>query len=256
MPSKINSTFDNKYLIAYLCYPKKVEDFMVLLEFYRFLSNLFYKTKDYKLYQIKLKWLMEEVSSNTLSNVVEVDNLKKLIATYNIDKDIILSMVEAKAIDMDNFPFSSQNDLLKYIENTDVVFWTIYAKILYGNSLKKAEIENIKNMAIAFGVLELIRFANFKKSKSVYALLYSSEDTKNQMAEKENIKSLLNIAKDKIKKSSKNKGKLKRLLFFNYLTKNFIKNLEKVDYKIDDNSISDVSKITYLKIIFSLIFRL
>ena len=87
-------------------------------------------------------------------------------------------------------------------------------------------------------------------------LLYSLDDTKNPNAEQDNIKDLLKIAKECIKKSSKHKGKVKKLLLLNYLTFNFIKNLEKVSYKIDDNSISNVSKNTYLKIILSLIFRL
>jgi hypothetical protein len=256
MSSRKPLNFDNKYLIAYLCNSKKTDEFMVLLEFYRFLCNFFYKTKDYKLYQIKLKWLMEEINSITKSNVAEVDSFKLLIKKYNINKDSILCMIEAKTVDMDNFPFSSQADIINYIKNTDVVFWNFYSQILYGESLSQFELENIKNMGLAFGILEFIRFAHFKKSKSVYMLLYSSEDTKNAIAEQENIKELVKVAIDCIKKSSKHKGKTKKLLLLNYLTSNFIKNLENVRYKIDDNSISNVSKNTYLKIILSLIFRL
>ncbi len=253
----MKTNFDNKYLIAYLCDSKKIKDFMVLLNFYRFLCNLIYKTKDYKLYQIKLKWLIDQIPSSIKSNVEEVDAFKILIEKYSLDKNKILSMIEAKAIDMDNFPFFSQNDLLCYIEKTDVMFWNFYAQMLYDDSLTKTEIDSISNMARAFGILETIRFSNFKKSKSVYVLLYSKNDMKKiEKQEKENIKALLDLSDNYIKESFKNKRKIKKLLLLNYFSKNFIKNLKKVDYKVNDNSISDVSKITYLKIILVLIFRI
>ncbi|MDR0484618.1 MAG: hypothetical protein LBH40_05015 [Alphaproteobacteria bacterium] len=252
----MKNEFDNKYLIAYLCHSKSVEDFKVLLDFYRFLSNLFYKTKDYNLYQIKLQWLLEELFIPKDSGIFEVDKFKILMQKYLFTKENIIKMIEAKAIDMDNFPFSSQEDLLKYIENTDLIFWNLYAEIVFGKQLSLQQIELINNMAKAFGIVELIKFAEFKKKRGVYVLLYSKDDMGEVLKiEKQNIQNLSKIAEQYIAKSSKNKGKLRKLLLLNYFSKDFLKNLSANNFQINNIDTHKTAKATYLKIILSLIFR-
>ncbi|MDR2008666.1 MAG: hypothetical protein LBQ34_06825, partial [Alphaproteobacteria bacterium] len=242
--------FDNKYLIAQLCDNKTLDDFKVLLDFYRYLSNLLYKTKDYNLYQIKLQWLLDTLFTDGDNGAVEVDKFKILTQKYALSKADIIKMIEAKTIDMDNFPFSGVDSLLNYIESTDGVFWNLYGRILFGDSLLEDEKAKITNMAKAFGIMESLRFAEFKKSRGVYVLLFSSADANRAVeAEKENVKNLLSLAKGFIKESSKKGGRLRRLLLLNYISADFFKNLEKVDFKIDNPSVNNISKLTYFKII-------
>ncbi|MCL2567261.1 MAG: hypothetical protein FWE18_04115 [Alphaproteobacteria bacterium] len=248
--------FDNKYLIAQLCDSKKLEDFKVLLDFYRFLSNIFYKTKDYNLYQIKLQWLLDTLFADKENGAAEVDKFKILMHKYGFDSAKIIKMIESKTADMDNFPFKSIEDSLKYIDNTDGIFWQLYAEMLFGK-LRDNEGQSISNMAKSFGIMEMLKFAEFKKSRGVYVLLFSAEDLKDvAAAEGKNIKYLVSIAKGYIKESSKNKGRLRKLLLLNYFSADFFSCLESARFNIDNPAINNVRKLTYLKIVLALIFRM
>ncbi len=244
--------FDDKYLIAYLCSSKKINDFMILLTFYRYLNNLVYKTKDVAIYQIKLQWLIDCIINNKQTGSKEIDDLFILTKKYVFLQKVIISLIETKNIDFDNFPFKSESALVDYIRDTDGMFWTIYARILDDN-LEDRAIATINYAATAFGIVEFIKYTMFKKSKGIYPLIYGGDISGDiKIIEEQNIKSLLHLASTFINISKRTNliGKAKRILYLNYASEYFIKQLIISSYDLSDKHVWNLPKSFYFKLIF------
>jgi hypothetical protein len=250
------SNIDERTLCAYLCNKNNLEDFEILYDLYKNISQSALRSKNYEAYQLKLQWFISALQSD--GDSTNISTIKNVCNKYNIDIYNILLLIEAKNIDMNPIPFISEDALITYAKNTGGLLWWILAQVLIKNPEKYKD--KIIATGTAFAILGIIRNANFNQQRNIYTLIYTAESVSKNINDikQKNINSLIIKAKSFIKESRTKTSfnpKLNRFLSLNLFTEFYINKLAKQPYTNIKDNLEQKSKIFYLKYICSYLLR-
>jgi phytoene/squalene synthetase len=250
-----DKSFDERRLCTYLCDYKKIEDFNNLLNFYQEVSEASLKSKNISAWQIKLRWFLEAVSNTQNNYSPIINNFNKL----NLLNEYLISLLEAKNIDLDTQPFQKEEDLITYAEETGGNLWVL-AGLITNKDINEKQKLVLKHCGAAFAILGLIRNYKFNEKRGIHTLIYTGQSTNqyhNQDQIKNNIKSLILRAKPLISTSNQQKKylprKIKRLLLLNNFTLGYIANFEKSNYIHEKTILTNIPKKYYIKLMWEFI---
>lgn len=188
MPNN-NPLPDYRYFIMNLVARNYKADSYALLNFYYFLLHTSYKSKDYKLYQLKLQWLIDSLKSDEIKIAPDIDAIKILTYQYQFNFDDLITMVNTKTIDLDNFPFNSLEHIYNYSKNTEGLLWRMFANMI--NIKDQDVLAIIQDYGSLLGIVYLINESFHLKRKSVYLMLFQNQTTVNKHTEVLNMQYLI-----------------------------------------------------------------
>ena len=110
--------FDERYLCAYLCNTKKINDFNILFNFYQEIAQASLKSKNNMAWQIKLQWFIDALLNDEKNLSPSITDLKSINIKYNFINNGLIDILVSKNIDLDEQPFKNKENLILYAENT------------------------------------------------------------------------------------------------------------------------------------------
>lgn len=249
---------NHRLLVANLINKQAVANFHTLENFHKLLFDLSFKTTNVNLYQIKLQWYVDALKNPTLSGVPMVDEFKNLAKFYNFSLPDILKFITAYNINADNLPFKSIAELISYAQNTEGALWQFYMQVCQVKDAKILQL--VEDIACLYGILGVLRNTDFYYSYQRFTLVFQEEDITNyKKIGQDNLQQILIKAQTLLQEINGKKHilpkKLKPILLFSFISKSYLKQLQKsgANYKL--MAAVQLSNIDKLKIFVKTLFH-
>ena len=250
---------DYRLFIASLIKLTKLDDFKIIINFYNFINHTALFSKDFKLYQLKLQWAIDTIKATEYIGSLDIDEAKKLLYKQGISNEALAKIVQTKNLDLNNFPFKNIQDLLNYIENTEVIFWQLLISLTQEN-ITETEKPLIRYVAQNFAIVNLILQLHINEKRNVYVMIFSEDLTTNKTeqqlkhVQQHNIKTLITIVEHNLRlcKNHKKKSRvIKKLTLLNHISTYFMELIKQNQNYTQQET--KLPKRLYLKIIISLL---